>query len=73
MEGEPQLSLRQLSQHTELSVSTCERIIRKDLEDSVTTEGYRNNILDVFINQLHYDELAQSRSLACKIARSYAA
>jgi hypothetical protein len=27
------------------------------LEDSVTTEKYRNNILDVFINQLHNDEL----------------
>ncbi|CAH1374506.1 unnamed protein product, partial [Tenebrio molitor] len=26
-------------------------------EDSVTAERYRNNILDVFINQLHDDEL----------------
>jgi glycerol-3-phosphate O-acyltransferase len=48
VEDEPQLSLRQLSQQTELSVSTCERIVRKDLEDSVTAERYRNNILDVF-------------------------
>jgi hypothetical protein len=45
MEDAPQLSLRQLSQQTELSVSTAER--------------YRNNILDVFINQLNDDELAQ--------------
>jgi hypothetical protein len=44
----PIISLRQLSQQTELSVSTCERIVRKDLEDSVTAERYRNNILDVF-------------------------
>jgi hypothetical protein len=155
MEDEPQLSLRRLSQQTELSVSTCQRIVRKDLglypykvqvyqellppdynqrvaycnwfnnfinndetldltfytdeawfhltgfinsqtmrmwsadnphffretplhplkigvwvgmsrrrligpiffEDSVTAERYRNNILDVFINQLHDDEL----------------
>jgi 4-hydroxy-3-methylbut-2-enyl diphosphate reductase IspH len=48
MEDKSQLSLRQLSQQTELSVSTCERIVRKDLEDSVTAERYRNNILDVF-------------------------
>jgi hypothetical protein len=27
-----------------------ERIVRKDLEDPVTAERYRNNILDVFIN-----------------------
>jgi hypothetical protein len=26
-------------------------------EDSLTAERYRNNILDVFINQLHDDEL----------------
>jgi hypothetical protein len=44
---------------TELSVSTCQRIVRKDLDDSVTAERYGNNILDVFINQLHDDELAQ--------------
>jgi hypothetical protein len=44
---------------TELSVSTCQRIVRKDLDDSVTAERYRNNILDVFINQLYDDELAQ--------------
>jgi glycerol-3-phosphate O-acyltransferase len=49
-------SLRQLSQQTELSVSTCQKIVRKDLDDSVTAERYRNNILDVFINQL---QLAQ--------------
>jgi hypothetical protein len=48
MEDEPQLSLRQLSQETELSVSICQRIVRKDLEDSVTAERYRNNILDVY-------------------------
>jgi hypothetical protein len=36
-----------LSYH--LSASTCQRIVRKD---SVTAERYRNNILDVFINQL---------------------
>jgi hypothetical protein len=42
------LSLRQLSQQTELSVSICQRIVRKDLEDSVTAERYRNNILHVF-------------------------
>jgi hypothetical protein len=30
MEDEPQLSLRQLSQQIELSVSTCQRIVRKD-------------------------------------------
>jgi hypothetical protein len=35
-----------------LSMSTCQRIVRKDLDDSVTAERYRNNILDVFINQL---------------------
>jgi hypothetical protein len=41
-------------------VSTSfQRIVRKDLDDSVTAEKYRNNILDVFINQLHDDELAQ--------------
>jgi transposase len=34
IEDEPQLSLRQLSQQTELSVSTCQRIVRKDLEYS---------------------------------------
>jgi hypothetical protein len=50
MEDEPQLSFRRLSQQTELSVSTYQRIVRKDLEDSVTAERYRNNILDVFIN-----------------------
>jgi hypothetical protein len=48
LQDEPQLSLRQLSQQTELSVSICQRIARKDLEDSVTAERYRNNILDVF-------------------------
>jgi enterochelin esterase-like enzyme len=32
MEDKPQLSLRQLSQQTELSVSTCQRIVRKDLD-----------------------------------------
>jgi hypothetical protein len=48
MEDEPQLSLRQLSQQTELSVLICQRIVRKDLEDLVTAERYRNNILDVF-------------------------
>jgi hypothetical protein len=32
VEDEPQLSLRQLSQQTELSVSICQRIVRKDLE-----------------------------------------
>jgi hypothetical protein len=52
MEDEPQISLRQLSQQTELSLSTCQRIVRKDLDNSVTAERYRNNILDVFINQL---------------------
>jgi hypothetical protein len=45
-------------QQTELSVSTCQRIVRKDLENSVTSERYRDNILDVLINQLHDDELA---------------
>jgi hypothetical protein len=30
MEDEPQLSLRQLSQQIELSLSTCQRIVRKD-------------------------------------------
>jgi hypothetical protein len=30
MEDELQLSLRQLSQQTELSVSTCQRIVQKD-------------------------------------------
>jgi methylphosphotriester-DNA--protein-cysteine methyltransferase len=48
--------LGQLLQQTELTVSTCQRIVRKDLEDSVTAERYWNNILDVFINQL---QLAQ--------------
>jgi hypothetical protein len=48
VEDELQLSLRQLSQQTELSVSIRQRIVRKDLEDSVTAERYRNNILDVF-------------------------
>jgi hypothetical protein len=48
MEDEPQLSLRQLSQQTELSVLICQRIVRKNLEDLVTAERYRNNILDVF-------------------------
>jgi hypothetical protein len=57
MENEPQLSLRQLSQQTERSVSTYQRIV-KDLEDSVTAERYRKNIFDVFNNQLHDDELA---------------
>jgi hypothetical protein len=47
-----QLSLGQLSQQTELTVSTCQRIVPNDLEDSVTAERYWNNILDVFINQL---------------------
>jgi hypothetical protein len=56
MEDEPQLSLGQLSQQIELTVSVCQRIVRKDLEDSVTAERYWNNILDVFINQL---QLAQ--------------
>jgi DNA-binding Lrp family transcriptional regulator len=56
MEDEPQLSLRQLSQQTELSVSTCHRIVRKDLDDSVKAEMYRNKILNVFIAQL---QLAQ--------------
>jgi hypothetical protein len=56
MEDEPQLSLGQLSQQIELTVSVCQRIVRKDLEDSVTAERYRNNILDVFITQL---QLAQ--------------
>jgi AraC-like DNA-binding protein len=56
MEEERQLSLGQLLQQTELTVSTCQRIVRKDLEDSVTAERYWNNILDVFINQL---QLAQ--------------
>jgi hypothetical protein len=37
-------------------VSTWQRIVRKDLDDSVTAERYRNNIIDVFINQL---QLAQ--------------
>jgi hypothetical protein len=32
MEDESQLSLSQLSQQTELSVSTCQRIVRKDLD-----------------------------------------
>jgi ribosomal protein S25 len=52
VKNELQLSLRQLSQETELSVSTCQRIVLKHLDDSVTAERYRNNILDVFINQL---------------------
>jgi prenyltransferase beta subunit len=57
MEDEPQLSFRQLSQQTELSVSTCQRIERiLILDDLVTAERYRNNILDVFITQL---QLAQ--------------
>jgi hypothetical protein len=29
----------------------CQKIVRKDLEDPVTAERYRNNNLDVFINQ----------------------
>jgi hypothetical protein len=58
MKDEFQLSLRQLSLQTELSMSTCQKIVRKDLEDSVTAERYRNNILDVFINQIHDDEVA---------------
>jgi hypothetical protein len=55
MEDEPQLSLGQLSQQTELTVSTCQRIVRKDHGDSVKAEKYWTNILDVFINQLHND------------------
>jgi hypothetical protein len=43
VEDERQLSLGQLSQQTDLTVSTCQRIVRKDLEDSVTAERYRNN------------------------------
>jgi hypothetical protein len=54
MEEERQLSLGQLLQQTELTVSTCQRIVV--VEDSVTAERYWNNILDVFINQL---QLAQ--------------
>jgi hypothetical protein len=57
MKDESQLSLGQLSLQTEVSVSTCQRIVRKDLEDSATAEKYRNNIFDVFINQLDDDEL----------------
>jgi hypothetical protein len=45
VEDEPQLSLRQLSQQTELSVSTCEKIVRKDLEDSVTAECFHSQLL----------------------------
>jgi hypothetical protein len=30
-------------------VSICQRIVQKDLEDSVTAERYRNNILDVLV------------------------
>jgi hypothetical protein len=56
MEDEPQLPLKQLSQQTDLSVSTCQRIDRKDLEDSVTAE---RKILGVFIYQFHDDELAR--------------
>jgi hypothetical protein len=40
-----------LSVAAELSVLTCQRIVRKDLDDSVTAERYGNNILEVFINQ----------------------
>jgi hypothetical protein len=40
-------------------VSTCQRIDRKDLEDSVTAERYRKDILGVFIDQFHDDELAR--------------
>jgi hypothetical protein len=36
-------------------VLICQRIVRKDLDDSLTAERYRNNILDVFINQFHDD------------------
>jgi hypothetical protein len=38
MEDERQLSLGQLSQQTELTVPTCQRIVQKDLEDLVTAE-----------------------------------
>jgi hypothetical protein len=37
-------------------VSTGQRIVRKDLDDLITAGRYRNNITDVFINQL---QLAQ--------------
>jgi hypothetical protein len=33
-------------------VSTGQRIVRKDLDDLITAGRYRNNITDVFINQL---------------------
>jgi hypothetical protein len=56
MEEEPRSSLRQLWQQTELTMSTCQKIVQKNLDDSVTAERYRNNILDVFVNQL---QLAQ--------------
>jgi hypothetical protein len=48
MEDDRQLSLRQLLQHTELTMATCQRIVRKDLEDSVTADMYWKNILEVF-------------------------
>jgi AraC-like DNA-binding protein len=39
MEDELQIAVRELSQHTELSVSTYQRIIRKDFGDSVQLKG----------------------------------
>jgi hypothetical protein len=35
----PIIPLLALRQQNELSVSTCQRIVRKDLEDSVTAES----------------------------------
>jgi hypothetical protein len=43
LEIEPQLSLRRLSQLTEPSVSTCQRIVRKDLDYNKRL-AYRNFI-----------------------------
>jgi hypothetical protein len=54
LEDKPQLSLRQLSQQCQLVKELFERMLI--LDDSVTAERYRNNILDVFITQL---QLAQ--------------
>jgi hypothetical protein len=69
MEDEPRLSLRQLSQQTELSVSRCQRIVRNYLEDSVTAERYWNNIFDVFITQLHDDGYFQQDGATAHTAR----
>jgi hypothetical protein len=43
-------------------VSTCQRIVRKDLGDSATAERYWNNILDVFYDgELAHEYFQQDR------------